>query len=107
MPGVEEVTSPFGDAVLRRPRFIVLSEGWAWRYLNIDPAAFPSHGRMLAPTQRTTGTDQAATAYFHALMRGEYAPYRLAYTAQWTSESWPPVRFHASTSRAIWIFEAP
>jgi hypothetical protein len=83
-----------------------LSEGWVWRYL-LDPDDFPIHGRMLAPTQRETGTDHAATAYFQALTRGQYAPYTLVYTARWKSSSWPAVALHASTARTLWIFAAP
>jgi hypothetical protein len=105
MPGIEEVLGAYGDAAIRRPRFVVLSEGWAWRYL-LDPDAFPSHGHMLPPTQREAGSDQAATAYFKALTRGEYRPYKLAHVAQWESRIWPPIELHASTSRQIWVYEA-
>jgi 4-amino-4-deoxy-L-arabinose transferase-like glycosyltransferase len=104
MPGIEEVLGAYGDAAIRKPRFVVLSEGWTWRYL-LDPNEFPSHGHMLPPTQRETGNDQAASAYFKALTRGEYGPYRLAHVARWESRIWPPIELHASTSRQIWVYE--
>jgi hypothetical protein len=104
MPGVEEVLGAYGDAAVRRPRYVVVSEGWAWRYL-LDPNDFPSHGHMLPPTQRETGSDQAATAYFKSLTRGEYQPYKLAHVARWESTIWPPIELHASTSRQIWVYE--
>jgi hypothetical protein len=105
MPGVEEVLAAYGDASARGARFIVFSEGWVWRYL-LDPNAFASHGHMLPPTQRETGSDKEATAYFRALTTGAYAPYKRAYVARWTSKAWPALDIHASTSREIWIFEA-
>jgi hypothetical protein len=105
MPGVEEVLGAYGDASSRGARFVVVSEGWVWRYL-LDPNAFASHGHMLPPTQRETGSDRAATAYFRALTSGEYAPYKPAYVARWKSTTWPALDLHASTSREIWIYEA-
>jgi hypothetical protein len=104
MPGVDEVTAAYGDMASRGARYVVFSEGWAWRYL-LDPDGFPSHGHMLPPTQRETGNDRAATSYFRALTRDQYVPYHLAYTARWQSETWEPIEIHASTSRAIWIYE--
>jgi 4-amino-4-deoxy-L-arabinose transferase-like glycosyltransferase len=104
MPGVEEVLGAYGDAAVRSPRYVVVSEGWAWRYL-LDPDVFPTRGHMLPPTQRETGSDRAATAYFKALTRGDYPPYKLAHVARWESTVWPPIELHASTSRQIWIYE--
>ena len=104
MPGVEEVLAPFDAASARGPRFIVVSEGWAWRYL-IDPDESFGPGRMLAPTQRETVTDADATSYFQALTQGRYGSYRLAHASGWPSKVWPPLVIHASTSRDIWIYE--
>ncbi|MGH7298426.1 MAG: ArnT family glycosyltransferase, partial [Polyangiaceae bacterium] len=77
MPAVEEVLAPYDAAQARGARFIVVSEGWVWRYL-MDPGEALPPGRMLAPTQRETSTDAATTAYFHALTAGRYGSYRLA-----------------------------
>ena len=104
MPGVDEVVDAYGDASARDPRFIVVSEGWAWRYL-IDPRDFPAHGHQLPPTQVATGSDASATEYFRALTRSAYGRYRLVHVAGWTSTVWPPIELHASTSREIWIYE--
>ncbi|HEY6463413.1 MAG TPA: glycosyltransferase family 39 protein, partial [Polyangiaceae bacterium] len=86
MPGVEEVRAPFGEVDARAPRFIVVSQGWVWRYL-IDPDEAQDPGRMLAPTQRETSSDAAATAYFHALVDGRNPSYALAHVARWTSST--------------------
>jgi 4-amino-4-deoxy-L-arabinose transferase-like glycosyltransferase len=104
MPGVDEVRAPFGDVDARAPRFIVVSQGWVWRYL-IDPDEAQDPGRMLAPTQRETSSDAAATAYFHALVDGRNPSYALAHVARWTSSTWPALDIHGSTSREIWIYE--
>jgi hypothetical protein len=104
MPGVGEVLAPYDAADSRKPRFIVVSEGWAWRYL-IDTTESVAPGRVLAPTQVATSTDAAATAYFRALTSGHYAGYRLVHASTWTSSLWPALSIHASTSRDIWIYE--
>lgn len=103
MPGVEEVRDAYDRAAARGARFIVVSEGWAWRYL-LDPGVVEP-GRMLAPTQRKRSSDAAATAYFGALTRGQYDAYRIAHVAGWTSTTWQPLSIHGSTSRDIWIYE--
>jgi hypothetical protein len=105
MPGVEEVVDDYANASERGARFIVVSEGWVWRYL-IDPRDFPAHGHQLPPTQAATGNDASATRYFHELTSSTHAPYRLVHVAGWTSKTWPRIELHASTSREIWIYEA-
>jgi hypothetical protein len=104
MPGVEEVVDEYGNAAARGARFIVVSEGWAWRYL-LHPEDHPSHGTMLPPTQRETGNDREATQYFAALTMDAYPQYKTAYVARWDSTVWRPLNLHASTSREIWIYE--
>jgi hypothetical protein len=103
MPGVEEVLAPYGDASSRGARYIVVSEGWAWRYLS-DPDQRQDTGHQLPPTQRETESDSASSSFFRALTRSEYAPYRVAYVARWKSSLWPAFAIHASTSREIWIY---
>jgi hypothetical protein len=105
MPGVEEVLDAYGNATARGARYVVVSEGWVWRYL-IDPRDFPTHGHQLPPTQVATGSDARATEYFRSLTAGSHAPYHLVHVAGWTSSVWPRLEIHASTSREIWIYEA-
>jgi hypothetical protein len=104
MPGVEEVLAPYGDASSRGAKYVVVSEGWAWRYL-IDPDEHQAEGHQLPPTQRETGSDAASSAYFRALTRSEYASYKLVHIAEWKSHLWPRLEIHASTSREIWIYQ--
>jgi 4-amino-4-deoxy-L-arabinose transferase-like glycosyltransferase len=104
MPGVEERVAPYGEASSRGAKYIVVSAGWAWRYL-IDPDERQGKGHQLPPTQRETESDVASSAFFRALTRSEYPPYRLVYVARWKSRLWPAFAIHASTSREIWIYE--
>jgi 4-amino-4-deoxy-L-arabinose transferase-like glycosyltransferase len=103
MPGVEEVLADYDGAAARGAKYIVVSEGWVWRYL-VDPNDWPNGGRMLAPTEQVSSLDREATAYFKALTTGRYGRYVLAHVSTWTSKIWPPVDLHASTSRDIWIY---
>ncbi len=107
MPGVEEVVDDYDGARARGAKYIVVSEGWAWRYL-IDARAFPAggtRGRMLPETQRQTAEDSRASRYFRELVASRYAPYRLVYRSAFESKIWPRVDLHASTGRDIWIYE--
>ena len=100
MPGVDERLAPYGEASARGPSYIVVSEGWAWRYL-LDPDEGLPRGHQLPPTQRETESDAASSAYFRALTASDYGTYKLAHVAGWTSHLWPPLEIHASTSREI------
>jgi hypothetical protein len=103
MPGVTEITDAYDNARARGAKFIVVSEGWVWRYL-IRPEDFPIHGHMLPTTQRRTAEDPQASSYFRSLVESNYAPYHLVYASSFESHLWPRVDIHASTGRAIWIY---
>jgi hypothetical protein len=103
MPGVEEVTDAFGNVEARRPTFIVVSDGWVWRYLVREPAV-PVPGRVMPPTQALTAREVDGTTYFRALLAGELG-YRLALRSSFASRVWPRVEIHASTSRDVLVFE--
>jgi hypothetical protein len=105
MPNVEEVLGAYENAAVRAPRFIVVCEGWAWRYLFVDPDAAMAPGRMLAPTQRETSSDAAATSYFRALTTARYPAYHLVHVSEWKSAVWRHFDVHASTSHPVWIYE--
>jgi hypothetical protein len=105
LPGVVEVQDTYGHASLRRPRFIIESEGWVWRYLSAsaEPESLP-RGRLRAPTLMEHAADRDAVTFFHQLFEGT-AGYRLAHVSSWTTKVWPRIDYHSSTSRQIWIFE--
>jgi hypothetical protein len=103
LPGVEEVQGRYARAVERRPRFIVVSDGWIWRY-RLDPDWHGEAGRILSVTQQKAAADRESADYFESLLQGTNG-YRLAHTAGWKSAIWPALDIHASTARSIWIYE--
>jgi 4-amino-4-deoxy-L-arabinose transferase-like glycosyltransferase len=105
LPGVTELVGRYGEVTARGPRYVVVSEGWVWRYL-IDVANADTSGRVLAPVMIAAAEDADPVQYFQALFHDQ-GPYRRAYAAQWSSSIWPRLDIHASTCRAIFIFERP
>jgi hypothetical protein len=103
MPGIEEVADRFGNAPARGAKYIVVSEGWAWRYL-FDPSTWSKTGRVVPKTQIVTAADEDGASFFQGLRRGERG-YHEVHASRWTSELWPRLDIHASTAREIWIFE--
>lgn len=103
MPGFQEVQDAFGNVLARGPRFVVLCEGWAWRYLE-DPFGAGPAGIITPPTQMTTRTDQDAKAYFRGLLSGQ-GGYHHAFTAEYEPGVFPWIDIHGSTTRKVWIFE--
>lgn len=104
LPGMTEVEGRYADAPARGPRFIVVSEGWVWRYM-LDVAPVPTGGaRVLSPMQAEFARDRASQEFFPALDRGERG-YVKAHESRFESAIFPPVDIHASTTRQIRIFE--
>jgi hypothetical protein len=103
LPDVTELQARFEDAAERHPRFIVVPEGWAWRYL-MDPAPQLDEGRVFAPTQRVTSDDREAGRYFWRLTRS-LDEYGIAHVARYQGKLFPRLDIHASTSREVWIYE--
>jgi hypothetical protein len=103
MPGVTELQARFDGAAERHPRFIVVAEGWAWRYL-IDPNMELEAGRLFAPTQKVTSTDREGTQFFWRLTRS-LDEYGIAHVAKYRGRVFPQLDIHASTSREVWIYE--
>lgn len=101
LPNVEEIQDDYGDVVRRRPRWIVVSEGWAWRYMT-DPA--PEPGRTPSGQVATWQGESAARTFFRELDH-DGCGYRLAHLSRWRSSIWPRVVIHASTALEVRIFE--
>lgn len=103
IPGLIEEQDLYGNIAARAPRWIVVSEGFAGRYL-LDTSAAGNEGRVFAETQLENGADVDATSFFRRLVRGELG-YRMVHASTWTSTFWPEVDIHAAVSRPVWIFE--
>jgi hypothetical protein len=99
-----EVEDDYGNAEKRSARFLVVSEGWVWRYLIDLNEWSATSGKVLPKTQLANSTEEDGTTFFQALVK-EKRGFRKVYTAAWTSEVWPRLDIHASTAREIWIFE--
>ena len=104
MPGIEEVAAAYGDAPSRDARWIVLSTAWGWRYL-IRPDIALNTGRQLAPTQKRSASDEAATAWFERLMLSADA-FGFVHESKYPLADWfPVVDVHGTSGRPVWIYE--
>jgi hypothetical protein len=104
LPGVVEVQGQYTDAETRGARYVVVSEGWVWRYLIDLDEWGTSSGKVLPKAQLQSSTELDGTTFFQGLVGGRRG-YRRAHDATWTSATWPRLNIHASTAREIWIFE--
>jgi hypothetical protein len=103
MPGLTEVCDRLSNVAARDPRWIVVSQFWAYKYL-VEPRLLADLGRVLSPQQEAARLDADSSAYFHDLHDGRLG-YRLAYVAAPRAGFWPVVDIHASLDREIWIYE--
>jgi 4-amino-4-deoxy-L-arabinose transferase-like glycosyltransferase len=104
LPGVLEVRDSYEHAESRAPRWLVVSQAWAWRYLVETTSSEQDAARVFAPTHVANGRDVDATVFFRALVRGGRGFVRV-HDSVWVSKTWPRLDIHASTAREIWIFE--
>ena len=63
LPNVQELQAPFHEIEARKPRFIVVTDAWVWRYF----ASGAWGGRVVPPEQAERERDQATRAYFQDL----------------------------------------
>jgi hypothetical protein len=104
MPGVTEVEDRLSNVAARGPRWIVVPQGFAWRYLQSDHGP-DAEGRVLPEIQRVHLQDADTTAYVRALF-AEKAGYRLALRAHYAGSAlFPPRPLHASLATDVYIFE--
>jgi hypothetical protein len=102
MPGIVEKQDHFGGIAERNPRFIVVGEGYAWRYL-IDSWT-TTDGRVQPKTHRDKFGDQDGRDFFHRLFEGR-AGYRTALHARYEGSVFPIVRMHGSLGAEVFVFE--
>ncbi|MGH7269708.1 MAG: hypothetical protein ACREJ3_04695, partial [Polyangiaceae bacterium] len=103
MPGVVELDDRFSDVEARRPRWIVVSEFWVFKYL-LDTDWFKGSGRVPTPEQVRRQGEADSRAYFQALSAGRLK-YHMAHRSTWTSRVWPREDIHASLARDVLIYE--
>ncbi|MDB4998620.1 MAG: hypothetical protein JWM74_6052 [Myxococcaceae bacterium] len=100
LPNVTEVQTAFADIEARKPRFVIVSPAWSWRYFMTEAPT----GQVIAPQQAERQNDQVTRTYFHGLAEGKIG-YRLAHLSVFSSSVWPRYAIHSSTAEDIWIFE--
>jgi hypothetical protein len=103
IPGLKEVQAPYASIVARKPRFIVVSECWVWRYLP-DVFAGTPEGRVRPATQQTDAADQDAADFYGALFGG-VLPYRVAHAARFDHPFFRRQHLHASVGCPVYTFE--
>jgi len=103
MPGVSEVRDHLSNVAARDPRFILVSQFWAYKYL-LEPRVLADLGRVLSPQQEAARLDDDSVAYFHDLRDGRLG-YQLVHVAAPASSFWPIVDIHASLDRELCIYE--
>ena len=101
IPGVEEVKAPLGDIEQRRPRFVVVSECYVWRFLERNDLESRT-GHVVPATQRADAADPDATGFFRGLFRGDLQ-YHLVHEARIRAfeRSW----MHSSLGCPMYTFE--
>ena len=100
LPNVQEIQAPFHEIEARKPRFIVVTDAWVWRYFALGA----SGGRVVPPEQAERERDQATRAYFQDLHM-EALEYRVVHLSRFSSSFWPTRQIHQSTAKDIRIFE--
>ena len=100
LPNVQEIEAPFHEIESRKPRFIVVTDAWVWRYFALGAW----DGRVVPPEQAERERDQATRAYFGAL-HSDVLQYRLVHLSRFSSSVWPARPIHQSTAKDIRIFE--
>ncbi len=100
LPNVVELETQFYDVEARKPRFIIVTTAWAWRYFMSEPPP----GQVLAPLQAERERDERTRVYFHGIAEGRLG-YRLGHLSRFSSSVWPPYYIHSSTGQDLWIFQ--
>jgi 4-amino-4-deoxy-L-arabinose transferase-like glycosyltransferase len=103
MPGIVEKQDRLGAVDERRPRWIVVGTGFAWRYL--QEVHGPKDGRVLPEIQRAMLLDSDTTSYVRALFAGQ-AGYAVAHVSHSSGSALlPPRPLHASLATDVFVFE--
>lgn len=104
MPDVIEKQDQLGAVSTRAPKWIVVSSGYAWRFLREAPRG-EAQGHVLPESQRASLADEDATRHMRALFAGA-AGYAVAHISHDAGHPLlPPRPLHASLACDVWIFE--
>ncbi|MCL2779196.1 MAG: glycosyltransferase family 39 protein [Polyangiaceae bacterium] len=105
LPGVREVQAPLMNIAARRPRWIVVSDCYAWRFeRSDDPLLLATSGRIVPVTQKLDANNEDATRFFRELF-GNTLGYHRVNDAQVKKGIFPAVYMHASLGCRTYTFE--
>jgi hypothetical protein len=102
LPGIAELQDAYDQVERRRPDWIVVSDGWVWRYTMAAP--LPGGAFIVAPGQVPRQNDVPTRAYFASLLDGTSATYVQNHASTYDDHFWPGVDIHASTTRSVHVF---
>jgi len=104
IPGIVERQDALSAVATRSPKWIVVGQGFAWRYLQGDWGK-DAEGHVVPPVQRSGLSDADTTGYIQSLF-AERAGYRLVHTAHAAGNIlFPPRPLHASIATDFYVFE--
>lgn len=102
-PNVTEVQAELSAIGARKPRFVVVGMGYAWRFFQ-DSSAYHG-GRALPESQRLSLADDDATRHFRSLFGGT-SGYANVHLSQYRGSRLFPARpLHASLACDVVVFE--
>ena len=105
IPGMLEIQAPYGLVAERAPDVLVVTEGFATRFL---PSANTA-GHITSPQTSLFQQDGDAQTFFAAALRDRLPGYSLGFVAEtrlpyWAQRlGWTPVHIHGSTASTTWV----
>ncbi len=105
VPGVRERQDLLGNIDARRPRFIVVSTGYAWRFM-VGPTPEPQQGHLIPSALGAILADEDSTRFMRTLFE-QRAGYGVAHHSHYAGfpPLLPPRQLHASLACDIFVFE--
>lgn len=104
MPDIEEKQDDLGAVNERRPRWIVVSTGYAWRFLREQEKQ--TDGRLIPESQKMSLHDLDATTHIRSLFASQNG-YHVVSVSRYEGHGalLPRRPLHASLACDVWIFE--
>lgn len=102
MPNYEELPGDFAAVETRKPRFLVVSEGWVWAYRKPPPW---DHGRKVQAARAETFSDEVSRKYVESLFEDRTAYRCIYFSREHAPKFWQVPEIHLSTNTPLWIFE--
>lgn len=103
MPGIIEREARPSAIDERRPLWLIVGAGHAWRYL--QPERGPQNGRILAKAQQVNLDDVDTREYIRALFAGRTS-YEKVYVAHYEGSAlFPPHPLHGSLATDMFVFK--